>query len=222
MTRTITASLALLLLCASTSLAAPVDWNYWTSNQNGFLPSGNQNLTVTYSSADYHTTILGIPTWTPTTTWADGTILSNGLTPFNNVMQIFGGTETVNTLTFSQPVIDPVIAIWSLGSVVQGSASFVFTGYNPQLIVGGPSSEYGGNPLTLSGVTVSGVEGNGSVQFLGTYTSISWTNPQFEDYYGFNVGILGVVPEPSSYLLAAFGAAGLWLARTRRHTGKTQ
>ena len=81
-------------------------------------------------------------------------------------MQIFGGTSTVNTLSFSQPVVDPVLAIWSLGSVVQGPASFVFTGFNPQNIVGGPSPEYGGSPLNLSGVTVSGIEGNGSIQFL--------------------------------------------------------
>jgi hypothetical protein len=149
-------------------------------------------------------------------TWADGTILSNGLTPFNNVMQLFGGSSTVNTLSFSQPVIDPVIAIWSLGSVVQGPASFVFTGLNPINVVGGPSAEYGGNALSLSGVTVSGVEGNGSVQFLGTYSSLSWTNPQFEDYYGFNVGILGVVPEPGSLLLASFSAAGLSLGLSRK------
>ncbi len=220
MTRTITACFAILLIGASAIHAAPVDWNYWMFNQAGFIQSGNQIVNVSYSSADYHDVILGTPTWTPTSTWADGTILSNGLTPNNNVMMIFGGTPTVNTLSFSQPVIDPVIAIWSLGSVVQGPASFVFTGYNPQLVVGGPSSEYGGGPLTLSGVTVSGLEGNGSVQFLGTYTSISWTNPQFEDFYGFNVGILGVVPEPSSYLLAALGAIGLWFARTRRRSAK--
>jgi len=220
MTRTFTASFALLLLCASSTLAAPVDWNYWMFNQAGFIQSGNQIVNVSYSSADYHEVILGSPTWAPTSTWADGTILDNGLTQNNNVMMLFGGTQTVNTLSFSQPVVDPVIAIWSLGSVVQGPASFVFTGYNPQLVVGGPSSEYGGSPLSLSGVTVSGLEGNGSVQFVGTYTSISWTNPQFEDFYGFNVGILGLVPEPSSYLLAALGAAGLWFARARRGTGR--
>ncbi len=68
-------------------------------------------------------------------------------------------------------------------------------------------------------MTASRLDGNGSVQFLGAYTSISWTNPQFEDFYGFNVGIHGVVPEPSTWLLAARGVAGLWIGRTRRGTG---
>jgi hypothetical protein len=221
MTQRFTLSIAVLLISASSLLtspllAAPVDWNFWTFNQTGFIFTNNQTITVTYSSADYHDVILGTPSWSPTSTWADGTILSNGLTPNNNVMQIFGGTPTVNTLSFSQPVIDPVLAIWSLGSVVQGSASFVFTGLNPLNIVGGPSAEYGGSPLTLSGVTVSGLEGNGSIQFLGTYSSISWTNPQFEDYYGFNVGILGVVPEPGSLLFASLAATCLWLGTSRK------
>ncbi len=220
MTRTFTACFAILLLCASSLHAAPVDWNYWGSSQGGQIFSGNDVINVTYSSADYHDVIYGTPSWAPTSTWADGTILDNGMDQYHNVIMLFGGSQTVNTLSFSQAVIDPVIAIWSLGSVVQGPASFVFTGYNPQLVVGGPSSEYGGSPLSLSGVTVSGVEGNGSVQFIGNYTSISWTNPQFEDFYGFNVGILGVVPEPSSYLLAALGVVGLWIGRSRRGSEK--
>lgn len=202
MTRNVLTGIVFVLASSTSLVAAPVNWNFWTSSATGFMPVGNQNITVIYSSADYHDVIFGVPSWAPTSTWADGTVLSNGLTQNNNVMQIFGGTSTVNTLLFSQPVIDPVLAIWSLGSVVQGQASFVFTGLSPLNIVGGPSAEYGGSPLNLSGVTVSGIEGNGSIQFLGTYSSISWTNPQFEDYYGFNVGVLDVVPEPSSLVLA--------------------
>lgn len=219
MTQTLTTSFAILLFYSSSLLAAPVDWNYWSSSSTGFIFTAGPTINVTYSSADYHDVIYGIPSWNPTSTWADGTILSNGLTQNNNVMQIFGGTSTVNTLSFSQPVIDPVLAIWSLGSVVQGSASFVFTGLNPINIVGGPSAEYGGSPLTLTGVTVSGIEGNGSIQFLGTYSSISWTNPQFEDYYGFNVGILGVIPEPGSLLLASL--LGAWLLGKSRIRSKS-
>ena len=40
-----------------------------------------------------------------------------------------------------------------------------------------------------------GVEGNGLIHFPGTYSSISWTNPVFEDYYAFTVGALEGVPE---------------------------
>ena len=208
MTRHVLTGIVFAMASSTSLLAAPVNWNYWTSDQTGFIPVGNQNIIVTYGSADFHDLIQGFTSWNPTSTWADGTILSNGLNVNNNIIQLRGGSSVVNTLSFSQPVIDPVLAIWSLGSVVQGPASFVFTGLSPLNIVGGPSAEYGGSPLTLSGVTVSGLEGNGSIQFLGTYSSISWTNPQFEDYYGFNVGVLDVVPEPSSLLLAIVSLAG--------------
>jgi hypothetical protein len=209
MAHNVFAGIVLLVASSNALFAAPVYWNYWMVNQSGTMPVGSQNVAVTYASADFHDVILAYPSWNPVSTWADGTLLSNGPTQNNNVMRIFGGTTNVNTLSFSQPVVDPVLAIWSLGSSVQGPASFVFTGLNPQNIVGGPNSEFGGNALTLSGVTVSGVEGNGSIQFLGTYSSISWTNPQYEDYYGFNVGVTGVVPEPTAMLLALACVAGL-------------
>jgi hypothetical protein len=204
----------MLALASCTSVvAAPISWNYWTSGVTGFMPVGNQNITVTYVSADYSDVVFGVPNWTPASTWADGTIISNAPTQFHNVRQILGGSPNVNTLLFSQPVVDPVIAIWSLGSSVQGPASFVFTGLNPQNIVGGPSSEYGGGALVLNGVTVSGIEGNGSIQFLGTYSSLSWTNPQYEDYYGFNVGVVSVVPEPSAMVLSPLCLAALLCRR---------
>jgi hypothetical protein len=65
----------------------------------------------------------------------------------------------------------------------------------------------------LNGVTVSGIEGNGSIQFLGTYSSLSWTNPQYEDYYGFNVGVVSVVPEPSAMVLSPLCLAALLCRR---------
>ena len=63
MTRTFTTCFAILLLCASSLHAAPVDWNYWTSGQTGQIFAGNDVINVTYSSADYHDVIYGVPTW---------------------------------------------------------------------------------------------------------------------------------------------------------------
>ena len=48
---------------------------------------------------------------------------------------------------------------------------------------------------------MSGVEGNGAVRFVGTYSSISWTMT-FENFYGFTVGTAGNLPEVPSL---AFG-----------------
>ena len=62
---------------------------------------------------------------------------------------------------------------------------------------------------------MSGAEGNGVVQFAGTFASLSWTNT-FEDYYAFTVGV-SEVPEPASLALALVGLGLIGLgARLRR------
>ncbi len=91
---------------------------------------------------------------------------------------------------FSSTVVDPIFAIWSLGQV--GSpASFDFSSKSDQpfnLLGGGPSAEFGGSALTSSGSVVNGAEGNGLVQFIGSFDSITFTTPNFENYYAFTVG----------------------------------
>jgi hypothetical protein len=168
-------------------------------------------VTVTFSTSNYHVNIANYPSWTPTSSYADGVVVKNAPVPSNNIMQLDGGNSNVNTLSFSTPLVNPVIAIWSLGSAGT-PASFVFNA-TPVFVAGGPSAEYGGSAISVSGNTVSGSEGNGTVEFLGTYSSITWTNPQFEFWYGFNVGSPSVapspVPEPASLTLLGLGSLGL-------------
>ena len=88
-------------------------------------------------------------------------------------------------------------------------------------VAGGPGAEYGGSSIAVSGNDVVGTEGDGTVQFIGTFTSISWTNPVAEDWYGFNVGVAGVaaaVPEPGEMgmLLAGLTLTGLAVRRRRQ------
>jgi len=65
---------------------------------------------------------------------------------------------------------------------------------------------------------VHGQEANGTVQFLGTFTSLSWANPVFENWYGFNVGFESVaaVPEPATWFMMILGFAGVGLIAYRR------
>ena len=126
------------------------------------------------------------------------------------------GTPT-DTITFSHAVTNPVFAIWSLG---QGGvdASFNFINAPFTIQAGGPSAEYAGQTITSSGDVVYGVEGNGTIQFNGTFTQISWTNPVYEHWYGFTVG--SAVPEPSTWAMMILGFLGIgFLAYRRKQNG---
>jgi hypothetical protein len=206
------AALALLLGGVGQAKADLIDWNTWSSPSTGSMTVGSTPVTVTFSTNNFHTNIANYPSYTPTTTWADGGVVNNAPVSSNGIMQLTGGNTNVNTLSFSTPLVNPVLAIWSLGQ--SGiTASFVFD-QTPTFIKGGPNAEYGGGTILVSGNTVSGAEGNGTVEFLGTYSSISWTNPIFEDWYGFDVGAssaatAGAVPEPGTLTLLGLGVACL-------------
>ncbi|MEO8081814.1 MAG: PEP-CTERM sorting domain-containing protein [Caldimonas sp.] len=209
---------AALTALTTSALAAPIDWNTWTSSTAGSISTSGGPIAVTFAGPPVNL-VAGYPSYTPGSTFADGTIVDNAPLPSNNILQLVGGSTALNTVTFASAVVDPVMAIWSLG---QGgiNAQFAFTNATPVFVSGGPSAEYGGPAITVVGNTVFGSEGNGTVQFLGTYTSISWTNPVYENWYGFDVGIAGVanpVPEPETYALMLAGLGGLgFVARRRR------
>jgi hypothetical protein len=183
MRKLLIAGISCLILAGSANVAAAavVSWNTWTSTSAGT----DGTIGVTYAGPA-NALVASYPTYTPTATWADGTIVNNAPLPSNNILQIFGGNSSVQTLTFSQAVVNPVFAIWSLGAP-QFPASFVF-GQTPTFVSGGPSFEYAGGPISVVGNTVSGNEANGTIQFNGTFTQLTWTNPLFENWYGFNVG----------------------------------
>lgn len=70
----------------------------------------------------------------------------------------------------------------------------------------------------IDGTTVSGNEGNGTVQFGGQYTQIVWANTVNENWYGFNVGIAQSVPEASQMVTfgLGLGVVMLGIGRTKR------
>jgi PEP-CTERM motif len=230
-TKPITTSLVFLMavfLVSSSVCATPISWTDWTAFTAGNL-TGTATGTVGAVNVSYagqvgsNSVVNGVggnTSWLPASTFSGGTV-SNGPAPNRDNITLTGGTATgVNTITFSSAVVDPVMAIWSLGA---GGvpASFVFLPSEPFAIQsGGPSVEFGGSSITAAGNIVNGIEGNGTIQFFGTFTQISWTNPQFESYYAFTVGTAGTtapaVPEPGTYITLGTGLFAIFVL-IRRH-----
>ncbi len=211
-------------VCAVPAHADTFAWANWTTGTAGNPGSAAGTLagglTVGYSGQTSGLTTA--PSWTPTSTFSGGlvgnappstaSIALEGTAP--------GGTSILETISFSAPVVDPVFAIWSLGQTGV-PASFDFFSKSPEpitLISGGPSTEFAGSSIIVNGQMVTGVEGNGVIEVDGTFTSIDFTTPNFENFYAFTVGYdqtltPSSVPEPATLSLFGLGLAAVPVAR---------
>jgi hypothetical protein len=220
-------SALLLAACAvSTSALAHADtivWTNWSSATSGTPGSATGTIgsvSVTYSGQTSGLT--NVPSWTPASTFTGGVV--GNAPPHTPTIQIEGGSTLSETISFSSTVVDPIFAIWSLGQPGV-AASFDFSSKSGQpftVVGGGPSAEFSGSALTSTGSVVHGNEGNGLVQFMGSFDSISFTTPNFENYYAFTVGYdatltnpgtPGPVPEPATLSLFGLGLAAVPLIR---------
>ena len=118
-----------------------------------------------------------------------------------------GATEPqylAHTLEFGTDVTNAVLGIYSLGRPgIEGqltfSQPFVVLSGNEDLTAGGDAE---------TGYTLTGQEGNGVIQFLGTYDSISWTITGVEVWHGVNVGLTTVENESAGETVAVYDLFG--------------
>jgi len=193
-----------------------------------YEPTLGQTINVTYSGEVYGTKsefngsganedIFNYPS-----TYLGSTVTT--LPPSGNYISLTGYSGLTNTLTFSSPVTNLVMAISSLGSAVTpGSFNFNRTA----VIASSGGGKWGNGPLTMSSpTTASGSEGNGIIQFTGTFSSLSWTVPQSELSVEFNIGVsdtaapgTAAVPEPgqvAASLLLLGGIGGYVFLKRRK------
>lgn len=155
--------------------------------------------------------------WTPSSTFLSS-VISN-LPPVGDIIALTGGTRSLNKITFSEPVEDPILLIASLGSsTVEASLIFdaPFT-----LLSQGPGPFGSGILQTNLSLTLSGLEGSGAIQFSGVYTNLSWIAPVEDFWTGFTVGLplaaqVTAVPEGHVWISTTFLACLIGCGWARR------
>jgi hypothetical protein len=189
-------------------------WTNWTGTAGTFTQNGN-TINVTYTGS-YLSTLHDAAIFNDVPGSFTNADVTN--TPgINGTIAMQGGDSGVNNFHFSQAVIDPLIDLWSVGQG-QLPVTFNFLGNPTFSILSQGGGHWGGGSLVQNGYSVTGLEGNGLIQFKGSFTDISFTTPNLEYYYGITTGaLITAVPEPEVYalLIAGLGLVS-FMARRRK------
>lgn len=208
-----------LALVASAAIAAPasaqVAWTDWTSTGTqtvgGSFMLNAQQVNVTFRG-DYSFAQLGCGG----NYWAPNVYTGVGVPNAPPDCDIIGLSEGgLKTITFSQAVVNPLIALVSWN----GQPAVTFSG--PLQVVANGCGYWGCGSINVSGndLFTSG-EAHGTIRLLGTYTSFSFTDGS-EGWHGITVGaesLNSTVPEPGTYLLTSAGLVALFGVARRRRT----
>jgi hypothetical protein len=213
------------------SVASAQLWTNWTSGTGvGGTINGNifgVSVTVTGNTSGYQLSDgtevgtwfqAGQQYWTPSNAFTQ-----SGLSAPTGFGIVQTDRQGVTNVAFGNlgAVINPYIAVNSLGRAGI-TTSITFSGMGATLLSSnnaGAPAYWNGGSCTLVGQTLTGAECSGIIQLSGTYTSLTMTSNEPNEYWdGFTIGAESVVPEPSTYVLFASGLAGLGLIARRRRS----
>lgn len=207
-------SLLLLALCftSTNALASVIDWTDWESATTG--TNGSASGTVGGVGISYTGHVAFAQTGTGINYWTEGTpapytgnsVVDNAPTASELIAMSAHGTT--QTITFSQAVTDPIMAIVSMGQ----SGLPVTYDFDTAFTVLSEGRGYWGDGsyTTNVGDSLTGRELHGAIQFVGTFTTISWETTTSEFWHGFTIGVAQTaVPEPSTFALCLLGFIAL-------------
>ncbi len=193
--------------------ASTVSVNFAAINANG--SAGSFSFAQTNGGTNY---------WNPSTPYTSAQV--SNAPPGTDIVALIGGQQQTYRVTLSEAIKDPIMAIVSLGRT---GSNTIYDFDSPFTIVSEGAGFWGGNTTTALeqglGDQLIGNEGHGTIQFLGTFSTFSWTVPVGENWHGFTFGIRTTeriepsngVPEPASLALLGIGLLGVAVARRRKN-----
>ena len=163
----------------------------------GTITVGGQTVTVTFAAinADGSAGTMysaqwkgdGAMFWMPATPYMSPQV--ENPPPGTDILQLSGGMNQTYRVTLSEPIKDPVMAILSLG---QPGVPTTYDFDSPFTIVSQGAGYFGGGNMALKqlpGDVLEGSEGHGTIQFIGVFSTFSWTVPTPETWHGFTFAI---------------------------------